>query len=135
MIKTAGLTEVKIRKINSSYYERPLDNFFFFSNSKRNITSSSSHTVSTDFPDTLSTRPQHPSLPAGPPNYILCPHKALINQFLLLSQRWCVHVLGGQRISFLISFLLLQQYLTCLVRHIWMVFEIELFDHYLCVNK
>ena len=30
----------------------------------------------------------HPSLQASPPNYILCPHRAYVNKFLLLAKHW-----------------------------------------------
>ena len=45
--------------------------------------------------DTLSIHPYYPSLPAGLPNYTLCPHRANVNKFLLVGQHWHVHELGS----------------------------------------
>ena len=42
-----------------------------------------------------SIRPYHPLLPAGLPNYILCPHRAEVNKFLLVGQPLQVHILGS----------------------------------------
>ena len=39
----------------------------------------------------LSIRTYQPFLPAGLPNNIQCPHRAHVNKFLLVSQRWHVH--------------------------------------------
>ena len=36
----------------------------------------------------LSINPYHPSPPAVLPNYILCTHRADVNEFLLVSQHW-----------------------------------------------
>ena len=60
------------------------------------VSSSSYRTDSMDFSDTLS-----PSIliihcpPAVLPNYILYPHRADVNRFLLVSQHWLIHVLGS----------------------------------------
>ena len=47
-----------------------------------------------DFPDSLSLsiHPNHPLLPAVFPYYILCPHRADTDKFLLVGQNWHVHV-------------------------------------------
>ena len=42
----------------------------------------------------LSIRPNHPSLPAGLPYYILCPHRAVVSKFLLVGQHLYFHVKG-----------------------------------------
>ena len=34
----------------------------------------------------------YPSLLAGPPNYIHCPHRADVSNFMLLGLYWCVHM-------------------------------------------
>ena len=52
----------------------------------------SSRADSADFPDSLSIRFYHPSLSAGLPNYTQCPQRADVNNFLLVSQHWQVHV-------------------------------------------
>ena len=44
---------------------------------------------------TDSLHPYHPSFPAGPPNYILCLHRADVNKFLLVSQHWHIHEQGS----------------------------------------
>ena len=43
----------------------------------------------------LSIRPYHPSLLVGLPNYILCPHRAVVDKFLLNGQHWYIHVKGS----------------------------------------
>ena len=41
----------------------------------------------------FSIRTYHsPPLPAGLPNYILYPHRAVVSKFLLVGQHWHVHV-------------------------------------------
>ena len=37
--------------------------------------------------------PYHKSLPIGPPDYTLCPHKADVGKFLLVYQHWHVYVM------------------------------------------
>ena len=43
----------------------------------------------------LSIHLYHPLLPAGLPNYILCPHRTYVDKFLLVDQQWHVHVKGS----------------------------------------
>ena len=42
----------------------------------------------------------HPSLLAGPPNYILCLHRADVNKFLLVSQHWYICIRVHRRTMF-----------------------------------
>ena len=57
--------------------------------------SSSIHTASMDFPDSLFLFIclYHPSFPASLPDYILCLHRAVAGKFLLVCQYWRVHIL------------------------------------------
>ena len=43
------------------------------------------HTDIEDFPKSISIRPYHQLFPAGPPDYILYPHGASVDKFLLVS--------------------------------------------------
>ena len=93
----------------------------------------SSHEQGFPWPS-LATHPYRPSLPAGPPDYILCPYGAVVKFWLVVQH---VQVLNDQpelinnssceglhkRTSVRSSFLLLQQCPTCVVRLIlrWVV--------------
>ena len=48
------------------------------------ISSSSSCTTSMDFPDSLANCPHHPSLPAGPPDDIMCPYRVVVDMFFVI---------------------------------------------------
>ena len=91
---------------------------------------SSSHADGTDFPESLSLslslslfpiRFYHPSLPAGPPTFIRCPHRAdvIIHPYKPTLVCRCVGV--HRRTLLMSSSLLLQQYTTCLVCLTWIV--------------
>ena len=67
----------------------------------------------------LFIRLYHPSFPAGPPDYILCPHRADVNKFLEVSQHRPVY----KRTSFMCSSLLFQPCPACLVCLTWMFFR------------
>ena len=85
------------------------------------IISSSCHTTHSL---SLTIRPYHPSLPEGLPDYILCPYKAIVDRFLLVTQHLHVRVKRFHRCTSLMNLsLLLQQCPACLVRLIWMVFK------------
>ena len=45
----------------------------------------------------ISLTPSHPSSPEILPNYFLCLYKADVNKFLLVGQRWYVHVKGSTK--------------------------------------
>ena len=65
----------------------------------------------------------HPSLPSGPPDYILCPYSAVVDKFKLVFLHLRVRVkeyIGERRLRVRPWFL--QQYTACLGRLIWMVF-------------
>ena len=49
--------------------------------------------ASTGFPDSFAIRLYHPSLPPGLVNYILFPHWAVVNKFLLVVQDLHVRVM------------------------------------------
>ena len=67
----------------------------------------------------------HSSHPTGLLNYILCPYRAIIDNFLLVGQHLHVHVKGSIGEHHMHSSLLLQQYPICLVCLIWMVLEMR----------
>ena len=72
----------------------------------------------------LSIRPYHPSLPAGVPNFILCPCRGVVGKFLLVYNHWHDHVKGFIEKRYLwVSPCFYQQFSTRLVRLTWMVFE------------
>ena len=81
--------------------------------------SSPRFTANTGFADTLilAIRLYHPSLPVYLIDYIQCPYRPVIDKFLLVGQ----HHRGTSLMS---SSLLLKQCSTCLVRLIWMVWEV-----------
>ena len=72
---------------------------YFYLYSIESSSSSSSRSVGADFPDSLSLSlsiylsicSYHPSLPAGLPDYILYPHRAVVDKFLLVDQYCHVH--------------------------------------------
>ena len=65
----------------------------WFTNFCGNISSSSSHAASTDF--SLAIQTNHPSLPVGLLDYILCPYRAVVCMFFLVDQHWRTHVNGS----------------------------------------
>ena len=73
-----------------------------------------------DFPYPLLSFIYHQLLPASLLDFILHLYRAVVNRFLLVAHP-CDQV--HWKISFMNSFLLLQQCPACLVHHIWMVSE------------
>ena len=72
----------------------------------------------------LPIRPDHPSLPVGLSDYILYLRRGVVGMLLLVCHHWRISLLGVyRRTPLMSSFLLPQQYLTCLVHLIWMVLE------------
>ena len=61
----------------------------------------------------------HPSLPAGLPNYIPCPHRTDLNKFFLVGQHWCVYVSGSIEERHMRSSSLLKPCPTFLVHLYW----------------
>ena len=70
----------------------------------------------------LSIRPYHPSLSAGFPNYILCPHRAAVCKFLLTNSGTSMWRDPLENVTYE-SFLLLHHCPVFLVRFVSMVFE------------
>ena len=62
---------------------------------KTSSTSLTSLAAITDIPGSFSLHPYHLYLPLGPPEYIQCPHRAVVDTFLLVGQYWLVHVKGS----------------------------------------
>ena len=52
-------------------------------------------TLSLSLSLSLSIRPNHPTLQAGLPDCILCPHRAVICKFLLVSKHWHMYMKGS----------------------------------------
>ena len=63
----------------------------------------------------------HPLLPAGPPDYILYPYRVVVGKFLMIGQRWHVHVKGsiGER-HLRVRPCFSNKCPTCLVRLSWL---------------
>ena len=82
------------------------------------LSSSSSHTASMDFPDTLP-----PFVSKGLLDYILCLYRAVIGKFLLVSQHWHISMMDRvhRRASLIFLSLLLQQCSAHFVHHIFFV--------------
>ena len=101
--------------------------FKFFSMKNIIFVKSSStlcHTAYTNFRDTLNSSLWSISL-GGLQNYSLCSYIAVVDKLLLVGQHCYVHVkkpIGEGNISLS---LLLQQCPTCLVRLVWIVFEMR----------
>ena len=74
----------------------------------------------------LPIHPYRPSLPAGPPDYILCLYRPVVRRFTLAGQHLHTPCKGfHKRTSLLSSSLLLQQCPACFVHHIWIILEIR----------
>ena len=59
------------------------------------ISSSSSSWLDDGIGFPLPICPYHPSLSACLPDYIFCPHRAVVCKFLLVGQYWHIHVKGS----------------------------------------